>query len=171
MPVSIGDEVPRLRTSGKPGRIAELLGLPEGQILPELSNHIPFVRRAEDSLDHLTPSERTFRLVDEVLLEVNTGGFYQYFENSSGDHALEAVGALETVRAGKTAALLKAAVELFGPSGPTPEREARAKQLASLGPQQTKRLDLLTEVFFQEDDAHEVLLPFVLQHRDDFKDQ
>ena len=40
-------------------------------------------------------------LVDELEAEINNGGFDQYFFNSAGDKAAEAINALEAIGANK----------------------------------------------------------------------
>ncbi len=160
-----------LRASGHPGRVQEILALDDARAAPALSNHVFFVRMQEQALERLTDAERVFRLADEVLLEVNNGGFLQYFENSAGDHAAEAVAALRTIGAAQTAALLEEACGVFAGSRPASAQTARLEQVAALTPEARARLTALDERFYAEDDAAARLLPFVRERQAEFLDQ
>ncbi len=59
-------------------------------------------------------------LIDALEGEVNNGGFHQYFYNSAGDRAAEAIQALEIVGAFAMADILKRAAQKF-PCGMPPK--------------------------------------------------
>ncbi len=71
----------------------------------------------------LTEAERVLCLVDILEMEVNNGGFEQYFDNSSGDHVPETVGALRAIGADWAAELLEKALAPFGDSYPADRDE------------------------------------------------
>jgi hypothetical protein len=94
--------------------------------------------------EQLSPAEQVIACLTELEMEVNNGGFHQYYWNSSGDHAQAAIGALVDLGAPNTAALLREANALLGPDGPSPDREARWEQLNALG-------ERATELWFELD--------------------
>lgn len=54
--------------------------------------------------------------IDELEMEVNNGGFNQYFINSSGQNCYETLNALKKVKKVKTAKLLEDAINLINPN-------------------------------------------------------
>ncbi|HYV66844.1 MAG TPA: DUF4375 domain-containing protein, partial [Myxococcales bacterium] len=77
----------------------------------------------------LSGSEAVLLDVSSIEGEVFNGGFDQYFFNSSGDRAREALAGLELIGAKRTASVVRRAVGLFGPMGPSRERSARWQQM------------------------------------------
>jgi hypothetical protein len=69
--------------------------------------------------DGMRGPERVAFCVDEVLGEVNNGGFSQYFFNSSGDRTENAVAALTAIGALDAADVMREAIALF-PGGDVP---------------------------------------------------
>jgi hypothetical protein len=61
--------------------------------------------------------QKVFSALWEVESEVNNGGFWQYFLNSSAESAAFLVEALETLRAPKTADICKRAIDTAFPGG------------------------------------------------------
>lgn len=88
--------------------------------------------------EQLSGAEQVIACLTELEMEVNNGGFHQYYWNSPGDHAQEAIVALLELGAPQTSALLREANAFFGLDGPNPDREARWEQLDGLGEQATE---------------------------------
>jgi uncharacterized protein DUF4375 len=65
------------------------------------------------SFEKLSRPEQVIACLTEVEMEVNNGGFDQFYWNSPGDRAREAVAALEELGAQHTATLLKDANGAF----------------------------------------------------------
>ncbi|WP_083432033.1 DMP19 family protein [Atopomonas hussainii] len=78
-------------------------------------------------------------------MEVNNGGFDQYFFNSPGDRVIQALAALETVGAGKTADILRRAMAKF-PDGEIPSDRDQRQELL-------EQVSLDTDAFEEEDEA------------------
>jgi hypothetical protein len=83
----------------------------------------------------LTHAERTFNLVREFDAEVNNGGFYQYFDNSTGNEAHQALQALKDISAPSFAALLDRAMSAFPDSGPPIDWSERQMLVEQIKPQ------------------------------------
>jgi Domain of unknown function (DUF4375) len=79
--------------------------------------------------------------IDQILVtiwgleaDVNNGGFDQYYFNSSGDQANFAPKALRAIGAERIAAIVTQANAVFGPDGPSSDRNARQAQLFLVAP-------------------------------------
>ena len=86
-------------------QIADILALPDEDILTELSNHLQELSGDGDMIQGLNKWERTAYYVDELCMEVNSGGFegYLYYH---GTHFEKAYKALEQMGAAEMTALL-----------------------------------------------------------------
>jgi hypothetical protein len=111
-----------------------------------------FDRYGKLGYNKLAQPEKVLACVWGLEGEVNNGGFDQYYFNSSGDHALDAVPSLEAIGAKHTANLVREANALFGDAGPSPDRFTRQKQLDALGDAKTKKMNEIEEEFFKYKD-------------------
>jgi hypothetical protein len=98
-------------------------------------------------LEKLTPAERTVTLLLNANFEIENGGMSQYFYNSAGEHATEALAALREVGASRAAAALQAALALF-PPGKTTGTDERVCEVLN---QSSKRLNELTSEYYAEE--------------------
>ena len=78
------------------------------------------------NVDSLNEYERTIFVTQELENEVNNGGFFQFFDNSSGQFASEIVQAFIKIGAEKTAEICRKAVEAFGQELPVDWEERRS---------------------------------------------
>lgn len=78
------------------------------------------------NVDSLNEYERTIFVTQELENEVNNGGFFQFFDNSSGQFASEIVQAFINIGAEKTAEICRKAVEAFGQELPVDWEERRS---------------------------------------------
>lgn len=84
-----------------------------------------------DDIRFLTIPERVFYITQQVEMEVNNGGFDQFFFNSSGDLSNEIVQAFTSIGAYSTAEICKKALSIF--SGEVPvDRDIRQDILDEL---------------------------------------
>ena len=86
-------------------QIADILALPDEDVLTELSNHLQELSGDGDMIQGLNKWERTAYYVDELCMEVNSGGFegYLYYH---GTHFEKVYKALEQMGATEMTALL-----------------------------------------------------------------
>ena len=86
-------------------RIHDILALPDDEILNELSTHLQELSEDGEKIQALNKWERTAYYVDELCMEVNSGGFegYLYYH---GTHFDKAYKALEQMGAAEMTALL-----------------------------------------------------------------
>jgi hypothetical protein len=129
-----------------------------------------FNRCEKIGFNKLNRPEQVFFCVWWLEAEVNNGGFDQYYFNSAGDHAIEAVTSLEAIGANHTADLVKQANALFGPAGPSPIRATRQNQLDALREAKPKKLDEIDEEFLSyKDNSEQLLEQFVSKNAEAFR--
>ena len=100
--------------------------------------------------------------------DVNNGGFDQYYLNSSGDQARFAPDALRAIGAHKMAEIVMRANAVFGPDGPSSNRNARQAQLLLVAPPDSEDPDpweQLDSLFFAYPDDVAGLLTTFLRAR------
>ena len=73
-----------------------------------------------EDMSVLSKEERIFYITQTLEMEVNNGGFSQFFYNSSGDFSNELVGAFTAIGANATAAICQKAISAFGRDIPVP---------------------------------------------------
>jgi len=91
-------------------------------------------------------------LVQDLEDEVNNGGFHQYFFNSAGDNALDAVLALEHMGATYTANILRAAIAMFPNGFLGHSRDERLELLWAMAPETTEFENLDAQFFEYNED-------------------
>lgn len=98
---------------------------------------------------------------------MNNGGFSQYYFNSSGELAIHAVKAAQSVGAPEIAAIIQQANALFGKNGPDTSRDSRMEQLSKID---LKALEDLDNRYYKcTERMSEILRKFVVSNPDDFK--
>jgi hypothetical protein len=115
-------------------------------------------RRDKQGYDKLSKPERVFLCVWGLEGEVYNGGFDQYYFNSAGDHAGEAVESLGEIGAKSSRDVVRQANALFGAGGPSPNRDMRQKQLDSLDQHAKERMAELEKEYVKDNDKVQDLL-------------
>ena len=107
----------------------------------------------KDLKDVPNPTETPIANIEELDMEVNNGGFNQYFFNSSGQHCFETLRELKRLGKNKKAHLLEKAIELINPNK-LPEgsliEKLRKRQVAELDNDSVNaKLNSLDDIFFK----------------------
>src|SRR5689334_10222131 len=92
-----------------------------------------FPRFEREGFGALTPPEQVAHCIHWLELEVNNGGFHQFFWNSAGDLASETLGALELIAAPRFADIMRRAIAAFPEGDPPADRDARCDVLDAAG--------------------------------------
>jgi hypothetical protein len=123
-----------------------------------------------ENIDNLTKPEKTFLYVEILEAEINNGGFDQFFYNSSGDYAYEALQSLNEVGAKKTANLISEAYKMF-PKNPIPKQvESRQILLEKVSKETSEKWNELEDMFYKQDEnIQKLLLEYVRKNKLDFK--
>ncbi len=115
--------------------------------------------------DALTDSERFYWAIWWLESEANNGTFDQYFHNSSGEWAHEALQGLKAVGALQMAAIFHKAIDLFPNSQVPKDSEKRNQILNSFTLSQEEELEKLSHSFTDyPDDLHTLLDTYVKNH-------
>ena len=86
-------------------RITDILSLPNDEILSTLSEHLGELSGDGEALNALNKWERTIYYVDELCMEINSGGFDRYLYYR-GTHFEKAYAALKDIAALRTLPIL-----------------------------------------------------------------
>jgi len=114
----------------------------------------------------LSSAERVFGVIWELESEVNNGGFYQYFWNSSGALAPDSVGALQVIGADATARLARAALALAGNDVPWSDDAARQASIGRLPIATKDKLNELDQAYYaSSNDLTSLLYKYVSAHK------
>ena len=128
-----------------------------------------FTHYGESGFAGLTSGEKIFLCVWSLIGEVDNGGFEQYYWNSSGDHAVEAVESLATIGAHHTSKIVREGNAIFGEFGPTSDWDERHDQMESQPDRVVEEFERLDEMFGEEvDDLTALLAAYVEQNRKEF---
>ena len=165
----IGNEFRQI-TEQKPASIEEIWEIEdEYEFVSELSMHIAEKCNYGSNLDVLSDEEKVFYITQTLEMEVNNGGFWQFFFNTPQDVFCETAAALEAIGAEKTAALYREAVAVFGEELPN-GRAARIKVLGELGMEEGYALlSPYDEAFYAyEEDLNALNYTYIQNNRDAF---
>jgi len=134
-----------------------------------MTEHLNEKTQYGDDLSVLSDAERIFYITQTLEMEVNNGGFSQFFYNSSGDFSNELVGAFTAIGANATAAICQKAIDAFGRDIPA-DRDARIELLEKLeGDEFDEILEECDDAFFAyEEDLNELNYNFVMKNKEQF---
>lgn len=118
----------------------------------------------------LNKFEKNVIYIDLLEAQVNNGGFDQYFFNSSGKYAHEALIALEEINAPKMASLLREAISIF-PNSPIPKDTGDRRELMDGLPDSIlNKWDKLDEQFYKyPDDLTMLVIKYVKENKKHFQ--
>ena len=97
-------------------------------------------------------AEKIVDLIVWLDLEVDNGGFHQFFNNSAGDKTADTIIALETIGAVLTANILRRAAAMFPGEMPPANRDGRVAILWKLFPDPKVFYPLNEEFYAYPDD-------------------
>ena len=122
-----------------------------------------------DDMSVLSEAERIFYITQTVEMEVNNGGFSQFFYNSSGNFSNELVSAFTAIGAKVTAAICQKAISAFGRNIPV-DRDKRVEMLDEL---ESEEIDKILEECYSsfcdyEDNLNELNYNFVIKNKKSF---
>jgi len=123
----------------------------------------------DKSWDILNVSEKALMAVYELEGEVNNGGFEQYFFNSAGDHAVEAVPGFLRIGAIKMADIVRRALAVYPGDAPSSNREVRWEQTDKIENKAAPIWSALTSEFlaYPENPTY-LAFAYCQKHRADF---
>ena len=137
--------------------------------IPDLADHVEQKCGYDGNMDALSDPERIFLIALTCEIEVNNGGFAQYFYNSSGNYAGELENAFQKIGAVKLAEICRTALDAFGAELPS-DVEERRELLAKLKSDEIDNvLDECDNAFYRyEEDLNSLIYAYVLKNKADF---
>ena len=122
-----------------------------------------------EAMENLNEFERVFYVAQLLEMEVNNGGFSQFFYNSSGDFSGELVHVFTEIGAMKTAEICKKALEAFGREIPM-NRDEREEMLDEMESEEIDEiLSECDDAFYEyEDDLNALNYAYIMKYKDNF---
>ena len=122
-----------------------------------------------DRVEVLNDAQRTFYIVRLLDMEVNNGGFSQFFFNSSGAFSNELVAACKEIGALEVAQICQRAIDLFDCEIPVDHNERLDAYYEYVTSDSGKVLEAGDEAFYSTaDEFEELTYQYVLSHRESF---
>ena len=134
-----------------------------------MTEHIDNKTQYGENMSALSEAERIFYITQKLEMEVNNGGFSQFFYNSSGNFSNELVGAFTAIGANATAAICQKAISAFGRDIPV-DRDEREEMLDELENDEIDEiLEKCDSAFLDyEDNLTELNYNFVMNNKESF---
>jgi hypothetical protein len=142
--------------------VAELSKLDDQRLVSLLRTRV-FDKVVDHGTRGLSRTERALWFYDELDGEVNNGGFHQYFSNSSGDCALQALEALRTIGGKELLDLYERALAVFPSSRPAEDRETRNEQMSRI-PNEFEAWRTHDDAYYAMKDRDRVVAAFLRAH-------
>ena len=122
-----------------------------------------------EDMSVLSEAERIFYITQSLEMEVNNGGFSQFFYNTSGNFSNELVNAFTAIGANATAVICQKAVAAFGRDIPV-EKDEREEMLDELESEEIDEiLEECDDAFYEyEDNLTELNYNFVMKNKEFF---
>lgn len=138
----------------------------------EMAQYISEKCEYGDKMEILNEEQRVLYITQALEMEVNNGGFSQFFFNSDGVFANELVSSFEKMGAIKTAEICKKAVSIFGDEIPTDRDEIQDILVLDNEKEEERIEEILNEcddAFFEyEDDLVELNYQFIINNKESF---
>ncbi len=134
-----------------------------------MAEHLENKTQYGEDMSVLSDAERIFYITQSLEMEVNNGGFSQFFYNTSGNFSNELVNAFTAIGANATAAICKKAIAAFGRDIPV-DKDEREDMLDELESEEIDEiLEECDDAFFEyEDDLTELNYNFVMKNKEFF---
>lgn len=131
-----------------------------------LLEHIQEKSQYGDEMSVLSNPERVFYITQTLEIEVNNGGFSQFFYNSSVDFTNELIGAFSEIGAWATVAICQKAIAVFDREIPV-DRDAREEMLDELERDEIDEiLDECDKAFYEYvDDLNALNYAYVMKNK------
>ena len=122
-----------------------------------------------NSFDHLSEPEKAYMYIDNLEREVFNGGFDQFFFNTSGEYAHEALQAYVDIGAERQAEIVYKAINSF-PELPIPKALETRRSCMENVPQHIEKTwnELDTEFYKDDDIFFSLLIQYITLHKEKF---
>ena len=123
-----------------------------------------------DNISALNEYERVFFVTQQLEMEVNNGGFSQFFYNFSGDFAHELVHAFTEIGAKKTVEICKKSLGVFPQDLPV-DVDERQEMLEEMESDEIEEIfNACDDEFYEyEDDLNTLNYNYIMKHKEFFR--
>lgn len=128
--------------------IDEFLKLDDNAFVSKITDYLFKKSNYLEDFDKLNQFEKNILLVEYLEMEVNNGGFHQFYLNSSGNYSLETEQALKDIGAIKTLKILEAANDQFPNRYIPKDRELRFELVMKIEERAKPVWDSLNNKFY-----------------------
>ena len=134
-----------------------------------MAEHLENKTQYGEDMSVLSEAERIFYITQSLEMEVNNGGFSQFFYNTSGNFSNELVNAFTAIGANATAVICQKAVAAFGRDIPV-DKDEREEMLDELESEEIDEiLEECDDAFYEyEDNLTELNYNFVMKNKEFF---
>jgi hypothetical protein len=120
--------------------------------------------------ESISEEEKVLVYIEELEREVNNGGFYQFFFNSSGDYTEEAVQSLRKIGSVKFLNLLESAIAQFPNSFVPKDSVERQRILKSIEDEAKSVWNSLDSEFYKyKEDIYTLMLTYIANNIEKFR--
>lgn len=139
------------------------------QLLTDLHTYLSELSDYGDKIERLSNPQTVFYFCQELEMEINNGGFNQYFNNSAGGFAHETAESLRLIGAMTTAGILQAAIDQFPGSNVPGDQSERQTVLGDIEESANETWEELDQRFLAYDDnLFELNLAYIRNNREMF---
>lgn len=141
------------------------------ELVSQLGDYIAEKCDYGDDMEVLSRQERIFFITQKLEMEVNNGGFNQFFFNTCGMFNEELVAAFEEIEASATAEICERALEALGDDLPDVDSDEWEDALDELldSDDVNEILEECDDAFYEyEDDLDELNYEYVMENKDAF---
>jgi hypothetical protein len=122
-----------------------------------------------EHLSKLSTEQQNFLLVDLLEMEINNGGFSQFFYNSSGDYSHETVEALKSIGALNAAQMLETAISYWPEKKVPKDIQKRRDIIDQIADAINPKLEKLDDQYLvYPDNINELMIEYVKKNKSSF---
>ena len=141
----------------------------QNQVVIDLSDFIIELEEKAHGISELSISQQTIYYISGVTMEVNNGGFDQYYFNSSGNYAKEAVDAFRRIGSDDIADLVASANARFTDGVVSKDRYQRQDDMNLLEDQGKRDWNDLDNKFYEiQAPVDSLCIKYILTNLTDF---
>lgn len=106
-------------------------------------------KEADFGYNDLSASEKVIYCIDNLLREVENGGFVQFFRQEAGSYAKDTLTALEAIKAKESQTIFQSVLELFPNNQVPTDEDARIELFEDIESEYSDTLSKLDEQFHE----------------------
>jgi hypothetical protein len=127
-------------------------------------------KEAELGYDALNDAEKTVYLLDQLLREMENGGFVQFVHHDAGSRAVDTLEALERIKAKVSAGLLERLLDFFPERHVPADEDERIDLFDQIESDHADTIAELDDRFYDSgENLVEMTLRYVTKHLKDFR--